>query len=200
MTSAAASSSSSTQSTRTGYRVGRPQGVCVVTGRKIEPGEVYFAALRETPEAFERLEFTPDAWAAWPAEEKAQLLAFWRTTMREPRQDKKKLLVDDEVLAELFRRLEGVADRDKQAFRFMIGLILMRKKLLIFEDSRSEGEADVWTMRFRKEERTHELIDPKLAEEELDAVGKQVGQILSGGIEEEALEGDEASDTTQEGA
>ena len=57
----------------TEYPVGRPHGVCHVSGRAIEPGETYFAALRETPEGFERLEFTPEAWADWPAEQKAGL-------------------------------------------------------------------------------------------------------------------------------
>lgn len=202
MTNATASSStqSVSQTGKGGYGVGRPLGVCHVTQRAIEPGAPFFAALRETPEGFERLEFLPEAWQEWPDEEKKRLLAFWRSTMREPQQEKRKLLVDDEVLAELFRRLEGVggAEREKQAFRFMLGLILMRKKLLLFENSRHEADHDVWQMRFRKEEQTWELIDPKLAEAELDAVGRQVGQILNGGIDEDALE-ESGADATGEG-
>ena len=180
------------------YPVGRPLGLCHVTGAAIEPGQPYVASLRETPDGFERLEFSAGAWADWPAEEKARLLAFWRTTMpsREAlERGKRKLLVDDEILAELFRRLADVNDDaaaappEKLAFRFMLGLILMRKKKLVYEGTETDAAAgrDVWRMRFRKEEEVHDLIDPKLDESQLEEVGRQVGQILSGGLDEDAL-------------
>jgi hypothetical protein len=173
------------------YSVGRPHGVCFVTGQAIGPGEACFAALRENPQGFERLEFTPAAWDQWPPQEKSRLLAFWRTTMpsKDPAErDKRRLLVDDEVLAELFRRLAEVTDPEKLAFRFMLGLILMRKKKLLFEGREQDAAGrDLWRVRFRHEEGQLEMIDPKLSETQLEEVGRQVGQILHGGIEEEAL-------------
>ncbi len=179
----------------TEYPVGRPHGVCHVSGQAIDPGQVYYAALRETPDGFERLEFLPEAWTSWPPEERAQLLAFWRTEMASREAEKRKLLVDDEVLAELFRRLAPVAEPEKLAFRFMLGLILMRKKKLVFEGSDTDSAGrNVWRMRFRKEEEIMEVIDPKLGEEQLEEVGRQVGQILHGGIEEVAFSGEELGD------
>lgn len=175
------------------YPVGRPQGICGITGQAIAPGEAYFAALRETPEGFERLEFSAGAWKEWPDQEKARLLAFWRAMMpaADAERDRRRVLVDDEVLAELVRRLSEVTEPEKLAFRFMLGLILMRKKKLVFEGSeRDEGGRDVWRVRFRKEEGAgFALIDPKLSESQLEEVGRQVGQILYGGIEEAALSG-----------
>lgn len=171
------------------YPVGRPHGACFVSGRAIGPDEPYVAALRETPDGFERLEFTTSAWADWPAEQKSSLLAFWRTTMPSGDRQKRRLLVDDEIFAELFRRLSEVAEPEKLAFRFMLGLILMRKKKLVFEGSqRDVAGRDVWRVRFRKEDDVVEMIDPKLSEQQLEEVGRQVGQILHGGIEEEALQ------------
>lgn len=172
------------------YPIGRPHGVCFVSARPIEPGEPYVAALRETPDGFERLEFTAPAWAEWPDLQKASLLAFWRTKMPSgpSDQEKRRLLVDDEILAELFRRLADVSEPEKLAFRFMLGLILMRKKKLVFEGSRRDGAGpEIWRVRFRKEDDVVEMIDPKLNEQQLEEVGRQVGQILHGGIEEEAL-------------
>jgi len=172
----------------TEYPVGRPHGLCHVTGRPIEPGQPYFAALRETAEGFERLEFLPEAWKDWPAEEKAGLLAFWRTQMSTREAEKRKLLVDDDILAELFRRLADVTEPEKLAFRFMLGLILMRKRKLVYEGNQTSAAGrDVWRMRFRKEEEILEVVDPKLDESQLEEVGRQVGQILHGGIDEEAL-------------
>lgn len=173
------------------YPVGRPHGFCHVTGEAIAPGASYFASLRETSEGFERLEFSAAAWAQWPAEQKETLLAFWRATMpsAESERDKRRILVDDEVLAELFRRLADVAEPEKLAFRFMLGLILMRKKMLVFEGSGRDPEGrETWHVRFRKEEgATFEMIDPKLREAQLEEVGRQVEQILFGGIDEQVL-------------
>jgi hypothetical protein len=175
------------------YPVGRPHGICHVTGHAIAPGEAYFAALRETPEGFERLEFAAAAWAQWPAPEKAGLLAFWRATMpaADESRDKRRILVDDEVLLELFRRLAEVTEPEKLAFRFMLGLILMRKKKLVFEGSlRDSLGRELWRVRLRKEDGTgFEMIDPKLSEAQLEEVGRQIEQILFGGIEEDALSG-----------
>ncbi len=173
------------------YSVGRPRGLCHVTGQPIEPGDPYVATLRETPEGFERLEFSTDAWQHWPPEEKTGLLAFWRSRMPDREESEKsarRLLVDDEILAELFRRLADVTEPEKLAFRFMLGLILMRKKKLVYEGTeKDDAGRDVWRMRFRKEEATWDVVDPKLDESQLEDVGRQVGQILSGGIDESAL-------------
>ena len=176
------------------YPVGRPRGLCHATGRGIDPGSPYVAALRETDaDGLERVEYLPDAWDALDDGEKSVLLAHWHTVMPAPDAAKKKLLVDDVVLVRLFRRLgedaEDVeAGGDRAAFRFVLGLILMRKKLLAFD--RSEGER--WVVRFRKaidpEQREIEMLDPKLDESGLDAVGRQVGQLLNDGIDADALE------------
>src|SRR4051795_9913733 len=45
-----------------GYDVPRPAGVCAVSGRAIEPGEKFFAVVRETPTGLERLDVSPEAW------------------------------------------------------------------------------------------------------------------------------------------
>src|SRR5690606_15894709 len=100
------------------YHVARPQGRCVVTGRQIEPDEKFMAALRETPEGFERLDVSMDAWQEF---DKTDLVGFWQTTMPHPEQPKKKLFVDDEVLRNLFERLQDTTEPAKQNFRFVLG-------------------------------------------------------------------------------
>ena len=182
-----------------GYCVGRPRGVCLTTGRAIEPGTPYVAALRETGEGvMERVEFTAEAWDAWDDDEKVPLLAHWHTTMPAADAAKRKLLVDDDVLLELFKRLgeasdaDGAATAERLAFRFVLGLILMRKKLLTFDraDADARGRS-AWVLKRRKvadpEQREHWLVDPKLDESRLDEVGRQVGQILNDGLDADAL-------------
>lgn len=133
------------------------------------------AALRETPTGFERLDVCLDC---WPGFERGNVLGFWRTTMPHAEQ-KKKLFVDDEVLCELFERLGSTTDAGKLNFRFVLGLILMRKRMLVYESSRKEGEAEIWVVRFRGREEKLDLLNPSLTEDQMQDVSRQLGEILN---------------------
>ena len=158
-----------------GYEVPRPAGHCSVTGRKIEAGERFFAAIRETPEGIERVDVSPEAWEGF---DRAGVLAFWQTVMPAHEQ-KKKVFVDDEVLCTLFERLADASEPVKVNFRFVLGLILMRKRLIVYEDSRQEGGRDVWVVRMKGREERLDLIDPKLDEQQVTEVSQQLGEILN---------------------
>jgi hypothetical protein len=164
-----------------GYEVSRPHGVCFVTGNKIEPGEKLMAALKETPTGFERVDISMDAWQQFDRSAN-DVVAFWQTVMPRPEQ-KKKLFVDDEVLCGLFERLADTTDPPKLNFRFVLGLILMRKRLLIYETSRTEGEGEqareLWTMRFKGRDERYDLLNPKLDEQQVAEVSQQLGDILN---------------------
>ena len=164
---------------QSGYDVSRPLGVCAVTGHPIGPDEKFMAALRETPLGFERVDVSTPA---WPDFDRKDVVAFWQTTM--PKHEaKKKLFVDDEVLCQLFERLSDVQEPAKLKFRFVLGLILMRKRMLIYETTRHEGgegtERELWTVRFKGREERLDLLNPRLTEEQVGEVSQQLGEILN---------------------
>ena len=159
----------------TGYDVPRPAGVCAVTGRAIAPGEKFFAVVRETPTGLERLDVSPEAWADF---DRRDLLGFWQAVMPSPEQKPKKLFVDDEVLCTLFERLADTGEQAKLNFRFVLGLILMRKRLVIYETTRQEEGRDVWVVRLKGREDRLDLVDPKLTEAQVAEVSQQLGDIL----------------------
>ena len=170
-------------------QVPRPSGVCAVSGRAIAPGEKYMAAVRETPTGLERVDVAAEHWGAF---DKADLLGFWQTVMPRPEQ-KKKVFVDDEVLCTLFERLADATEPAKVAFRFVLGLILMRKRLVIYDSTRHdpppEGSPggspqgtpprDVWVVRMKGRTETLDLVDPKLDEKQTMEVSQQLGEILN---------------------
>ena len=61
-----------------------------------------------------------------------EMFSFWRTSVPAGTA-KKKLLVDDSVLLDLFARLEDKTDKQDVQFRFVLALILMRKRILRYE-------------------------------------------------------------------
>lgn len=159
-----------------GYDVSRPQGICHVSGIPIEPGSKFMAALRETPQGFERVDVSLDAWQGF---DRKDVLAFWQTTMPSPQAVKKKLFVDDQVLCELFERLSSATEPAKLNFRFVLGLILMRKRMIVYESTRMDGQSEIWQVRFKGKDAMLDLLNPRLAEEQVAEVSQQLGEILN---------------------
>jgi hypothetical protein len=158
-----------------GYDVSRPGGKCAITGAVIAPGEKFHAALRETASTIERLDIAD---AAWPDFPKDGLLASWRATMPVG-ETKKKVFVDDEVLLTLFERLADAAEPTKLRFRFVLGLILMRKRLISYEGEEERGGASLWKVKLKGREDAIDLVNPHLSESQVDEVASQVGEILN---------------------
>ncbi|MBI9018900.1 MAG: hypothetical protein JEZ07_16740 [Phycisphaerae bacterium] len=161
------------------WQVQRTDGVCFGTEKKIEPGDEYYAALIDGEKGFERRDYSCQFWN----ENHPEVFCFWKTKipLRKPKQ---KLLVDDAVLINIFHRLEGEEDQTKINFRFVLALILMRKRILKYEDSyRNEENKEIWKMKMVKDPNLHEIINPQLTDEQIESVSQDLGTILSGDIQ-----------------
>jgi len=159
----------------TGYSVAKPGGRCGVSGREIAPGERFYAALRETPAGFERVDVAAECWDGF---DRSGLLAFWHATMPEP-DARKPLFVDDTVLCELFERLAEVEEPVKRNFRFVLGLILMRKRLLSYESTRRDERGEWWVVKLKGREQPLEMLNPHLDEEQTREVSGQLSEVLN---------------------
>jgi hypothetical protein len=157
------------------YDLGRRASNCSICQQHLLAGEKLMAALRETPQGFERLDTCIDC---WPKVDRDHLLAFWQTAMP-LHEAKKKVFVDDAVLCELFERLKDTVEEPKLNFRFVLGLILMRKRMLSYESSRDENGKEIWIVRFRGKDDRLDLLNPKLNEQQVAEVSQQLGEILN---------------------
>ncbi len=133
------------------------------------------ASLRETAEGFDRVDVAMEHWDAF---DKAGLIASWQTAMPRP-EEKKKLFVDDQILRDIFERLQDTTEPAKLNFRFVLGLILMRKRMLVYENTRTDGQQEIWIVRPRGQEQTLDLINPRLTEEQVAEVSQQMSQIIN---------------------
>lgn len=158
------------------WTVPKPANACSVSGKPIAPGERFWAAVRDNPGGIERLDVAGDHWDAL---DKSDLLASWQTTMPVG-EEKKKRFVDDEVLCTLFEKLADATEPAKLNFRFVLGLILMRKRLVLYDRTRQEADGrDVWVVRMRGRQDLLDLVDPKLNAEQTLEVSQQLGQVLN---------------------
>jgi hypothetical protein len=155
------------------WEIKKPLGQCYGTERKIESGEEYFAALVETEEGLQRRDFCANYWES----QKPDVFCYWKTRLPEPGQ-KKQLFVDDQMLMAFFERLEKETEPEKINFRFVLALILMRKRILKYDDTRTEDSREIWRLRMVGEKQIVEVVNPHLDEEQIEQLSSQIGEIL----------------------
>ena len=116
------------RSDATSIPVGKPTFLCAASGEPLPAGTPCMAAVRETSQGgFERLEFSTAAWAAGARPE--GLLCWWKTVMPQP-EASKRLVLDDEAIEEVFDRLAEDERPNRVAVRWLLAMILLRKKRL----------------------------------------------------------------------
>jgi hypothetical protein len=81
-------------------------------------------------------------------------------------------------LVSFFQRLAGENEPARVQFRFVLALILMRKRLLRYEDSGAKDGAEMWRMTLVSDHSIHEVINPRLTDDQIEDVSRQLGTIL----------------------
>ena len=155
------------------WEITKPLGQCYGTERKIESGEEYFAALVETEEGLQRRDFCAEYWES----QKPDVFCYWKTKLPEPGQ-KKQLFVDDQMLMAFFERLENETEQEKVNFRFVLALILMRKRILKYDETKNVDDREIWRLRVVGDKQIVEVINLHLDEEQIEQLSSQIGEIL----------------------
>jgi hypothetical protein len=167
------------------FKISRTEGLCRKCGGELLEGDQIVALVRTGAEELVREDYHAGCWDQ-PAEAALQndpeVLGIWRTSI--PRkEEKKKLLVDDGLLINFFERLAGQDEPSRLNFRYVLALILMRKKLLNYLGSDRTDGVDVWRMRFKGSEEVHEVIDPGMDEDKIAEASASLGEIMQGDFE-----------------
>jgi hypothetical protein len=166
-----------------GFTLGRFTASCASTGAPIAPGDAIVATLCEAPETVEGHELVRRdyAVAAWDAGARPDgLLCFWRTVAPAPDQ-KRRMLVDDDTLLELFDRLEGDERPQRMAYRWLMCLILLRKKLLRHVRVERTDGGERWLVQKRGMDDTIPPIavtNPQIREEDLQELAEHLGDVM----------------------
>lgn len=136
------------------------------------------------------LPFTRDDLCAgcWDGEKAGEFFSSWKSCVPDETEDQRPLArrIDAETIYDMFRRLEGQADPARQKFRFILALMLMRKKRLRFTGVADSPRGEHLVLEDRDEGITHKVLDPGLGEEEVDSLRGQIDRLLGGaGVEDE---------------
>lgn len=127
--------------TASGYPIARTTGLCASTGRKLSVGERYVATLVEVEGAPElrRMDFSAEAWQSGVRPEAtlpgSTLFASWNAVVPEPNA-KKGIVLDQDEMLDLFEQLGEATEVKKLSFRYLLALMLVRKRALKYEGQR----------------------------------------------------------------
>ncbi len=146
---------------------------CTVTGRELQPGEKVFSVLLDEGGKFIRKDFSAEAWQGPPP----HAFSFWVGRVSSG-DGKRRPPIDDDLLLDCFQRLEGQIETEKVNFRFVLALLLMRRRRLKFEESRTEDGQEVLFLRCNKTGDHHRVVNPNLSEVEMASVQQDVFQAL----------------------
>lgn len=157
----------------TDYQIQASSRRCSVTGRELSPGEPYYSALMDESGTLVRKDFSEQAWQGPPL----AAFSFWKSRVP-TRQTSRRPPMDDELLVECFHRLEGEPEPNKLSFRYVLALLLIRRKRMRLEDTQKDGRHEVLVVRCLRTGARVQVIDPGLSDDELDAVQDDVFRVL----------------------
>ncbi len=175
------------------WQVDHSNGVCAESGRKLEEGEPFYTVLFEEGESFRRADYCVEAWKGPP--DGAYCYFKGHVPVKEKKQ---KLLVNDDLLTDFFTRLADEQIEVRLQFRFVLALILMRKRKLRYDSSTDVGGREIWTMTLIKDQTTHEVLNPHLTDDQIEGVSQQLTAILHGDMGEYIATLDQANVTASE--
>ena len=147
------------------WEIDRAAGRSTLSGRPLEEGEEFYSVLLEEGESFRRVDYSLDEWEGPPE----GAFCFFRTRMP-IRQKRKQLLVDDELLVAFFTRLARETEPVRVQFRFVLALILMRKRLLKYEGTEQQDGQEVWRMVLPRDRSEHLVVNPHLSDDQIGAL------------------------------
>jgi len=193
------------------YSLGSPTRQCAATGRELKTGEPFVGALCQDvqTEEFRRLDYCAQAWegGARPGAP-LELIGTWRGVVPDPN-EKRKLLLDEGSLLDLFEQTgeagggEPAAVRRREVFRFVLALILIRRRMLVCEKSTwGDGSRGAMLVRPKGVPKPPEgpalieVVDPGMRDEDVAIAVEQLQTVL---IEPGAADGGKPGNTTGAG-
>ena len=155
------------------WDINKPLGECCGTGETIEAGQEYVGALVDTPDGLIRRDFSTGYWE----EQKPEVYCYWKTRLPDA-EEKKQMFIDDDMLMTFFERLVDETDQEKVNFRFVLAMILMRKRRLKYDATEMDGQAEIWRLRVVGSKDVAKVVNPHLDEGQIEQLSSQIGQIL----------------------
>lgn len=163
------------------WHISKSNKNCNLCQKQFETGDTLHSCVEEQNDNLPlvRLDYCEKCWE----ERKKQKVFFNWKTIKSAETNKKPLIVDNEVLLNLFERLKNSESARNRSYAYLLSLILMRKRVLVFDDVQMiDGEEHmVMSFRIKKEGENNQVsvIDPHLNIEEINALNDDLNKLIA---------------------
>ncbi len=154
------------------YDVQRCTRQCAITGRELRAGEAFFSTLVAEGAALVRHDYACEAWSGPPE----GVMGWWKSRMPEAT-TKKAQLAPNDVILELFDQL--AEQDDKTDMRYVLALLLVRRRVARPEESETDEEGREWMMMYcPRREATLKTLVTMPTEERAAEIQEELGRLL----------------------
>jgi len=165
------------------YEVPRCSKMCVATNRELKPGEWFYSVLLAEKRQIKRLDYSQDGWEGPPTfntEDETDLIGWWKSRLPTPNDNKVKLAPND-ILLNLFDQLSD--QLDKQDMRYVLVLLLIRRRILRLEKEETDFETGHNTMIVYcpKREATYRIPVSNPSDEQVEQMQETLAGLLYAG-------------------
>lgn len=172
------------------YSVSTPSGVCAVSGETIPVGEACMSVLAEPPEAdgLARLDIAIEAWERGDRPDfPGPVVGVWRTVIPAIDAPRRQLVGEEEVI-DLFEQLGEPSETGQPAarqiaFRYLLCLILIRKRKLVWVDAVPATEDGPGMIRVHRPKEKDgdpiEVIDPGMDDDAIRDATRQLSMVMN---------------------
>jgi len=148
---------------------------CSATGRHFAEGESFYTLLFREKAGFRREDLCEEAFKGRDA--KTQPFSFWRSKFEPPAPPPPETLAK-ETAEDLLRRYIEDNEPQHSNTRYILALMLERKRLLKQTDSQMDGNQRVLIYEHSKTGEVFVIRDPQLRLDQIATVQEQVGELL----------------------
>ncbi|MGB2403016.1 MAG: hypothetical protein ACPIA7_06355 [Akkermansiaceae bacterium] len=155
--------------------------VCAVTERHFEDGESFCTAIFPDPESsgYLRKDFSTEAWEQ-RGEDELTPFSYWQSIYRAPVKEEQ-VEVTEESPDDLLRRLIEEDEEHTENVRYILAVMLERKKQLVEVDNQPTATGIIRIYEHRKSGDVFIVKDPNIPLSEVESVQDEISTMLETG-------------------
>jgi len=154
---------------------------CELTGEAFEDGQEFYTCIFEDPnsDAFLRCDYAVPSWARVKGELDPPPYSFWKSTYKAPEQEERKPRIEDTSAEGMLRRFMEEDDPSTENARYILALMLERRKTLIPTDSKETETRKLLFYEHAENGDVFIVADPGLRLDEIETVQQEVSDLLA---------------------
>ncbi|MAS91669.1 MAG: hypothetical protein CMO55_00610 [Verrucomicrobiales bacterium] len=163
------------------WKIRSTEAKCEVTGEPFKDKEEFYTCIFDDPESdgFVRKDYSVEAWKEVRPTLEPKPFSFWKSTYKAPVKVEEPKKMEDTSVEGMLRRFIEEDDSKTENARFILALMLERKKVLIPTDSKETETRKLLFYEHAENADVFIVADPGLKLAEIEEVQREVADLLA---------------------